>query len=245
MKILSVLLAASLSVIACSPALPVMGDYTVFDVGVEELSGLCMNQDYTMLVSCGDKGVVKTISFEGEVRDVWDNRCDMEGVAVNPATGDIYVAVERAQEIHCLAYPDYAAQDQLFAVQEAVDGKYFNDGLEAVEYYKDDILFIGAQRGAPLWQYRSDGTFVSKVTLSSFASEIAGLCYDPEADLLWVTDSEAAKLFVCSTDGELLASYDISFIENAESVCVDRKRNCIWIGSDEDFAKLYRIDFRF
>ena len=86
---------------------------------------------------------------------------------------------------------------------------------------------------------------ISKISLSSFASEIAGLCYDPEADLLWVTDSEMFKIFLCTTDGELIATYDIPFIENAESICVDRARGCVWVGSDEDSSKIYKIDFKF
>ena len=246
MKLKYVLPVLSLSVMACgsAPELPVMGDYRTYDIDLDELSGLCFNQDRTGLVACGDKGVVKNVSFDGEVSDIWENRGDMEGVAMNPSTGDIYIAVERAQEIHALAAPDYAVQEPLFAVQEAVDGRFFNDGLETVEYYKDDVVFVGAQRDATLWQYKLDGTMVSKVNLP-FATEIAGLCYDPDADLLWVTDSEAFKIFLCTVDGQLLATYDVPFIENAESICVDRKRKCVWVGSDEDDSKLYRIDFKF
>lgn len=238
--------AFALSLIACAtgPKLPVMGEYDVYDVDLGELSGLCLDKDKTSLVACGDKGGIKHVSFDGKVTDIWENRGDMEGVTVNPSTGDIYIAVERAQEVHRLAAPDYDVQEPLFAVQEAVDGRYFNDGLEAVEYYKDDMVFVGAQRDATLWQYKLDGTLLSKVNLP-FATEIAGLCYDSEADLLWVTDSESFKVFLCTVDGELLATYDVPFIENAESICVDRKRNCVWVGSDEDSSKIYRIDFKF
>ena len=113
------------------------------------------------------------------------------------------------------------------------------------EYYKDDILLVGSQQDANLWQYRKDGTMISKISLSSFASEIAGLCYEPQEDLLWVADSKKAMIFICTVEGELLASYPVPFIDNAESVCVDRERNCIWVGSDEDATRLYKIDFSF
>ena len=46
-------------------------------------------------------------------------------------------------------------------------------------------------------------------------------------------------------DGELLASYAVPMIENAESICVDRARGCVWVGSDEDSPKLYRFEFSF
>ena len=60
------ILACILSVISYGKnALPIMKGHVVYDVDVEELSGLCMSADGTMLVSCGDQGVVKSISFDG------------------------------------------------------------------------------------------------------------------------------------------------------------------------------------
>lgn len=224
---------------------PVMGASTFFDVEVEEISGLCFNADRSALISCGDQGVVKQISFEGEVSDILVYSADMEGVTLHPLTGDLYLAVEGSQEVAKLAAPAYDTYENVFKVQEAIDNKYQNAGLEGVEYYKDDILFVGSQAGANLWQYKTDGTLVSKISLSGFATEIAGLCYKPEKDLLWVTDSNEAKIFLCTTDGVLLATYDVPFIENLESICVDRERGCVWVASDEDSPKLYRLTFDF
>lgn len=225
--------------------LPEMGTYTFFEVDVDELSGLCFNLDKTALLACGDQGVLKTVSFDGSSMDFWSYPSDMEGVALDPATGDIYLAIEGKQEVHVLYAPEHAAQQVSFVVNDAVDGDYRNSGLEAIEFYKDDVLFVGSQRDANLWQYRNDGTLISRISLSSFASEIAGLCYEPDADLLWVTDSRKARIFLCSVDGTVLMTYDVPFIENAESICVDRERGCVWVGSDEDVAKLYRIVFTF
>ena len=86
---------------------------------------------------------------------------------------------------------------------------------------------------------------LSKISLSDFADEVAGLHYDSEADWLWVTDSRKSLMYICKVDGTLLASYDISFIDNAESICVDRPAGIVWVGSDEKETKLYRIDFEF
>ena len=139
----------------------------------------------------------------------------------------------------------HQAYKTLFYVQEAVDGNYRNGGLEGISYYKDDIIFVGSQVDANLWQYKLDGTMLSKVSLSDFATEVAGLCYDPENEWIWVADSNESKLFVCTPDGTLVATYDLPEIENAESVCVDRKNDCVWVGSDEDSPKLYRLEFQF
>ena len=62
-------------------AVPVMGTgVSVFDVEVEELSGLCFNEYATRLLSCGDQGVVKSISFTGEVESILVQGADMEGL---------------------------------------------------------------------------------------------------------------------------------------------------------------------
>lgn len=224
---------------------PVMGASVVYDVDLEEISGLCMNADRTALIACGDQGVVKEVSFTGQVRDILAYPKDMEGITLDPSTGNLYLAIEGRQEIGRLAAPAYDTYEPMFKVQEAVDRGFGNGGLEGVEFYKDDVLFVGSQTDALLWKYKMDGTMLSKVSLSDFATEIAGLCYDPESDLLWVTDSNQAKIFLCTTDGELLATYAVPYIENLESICVDRERGCVWVASDEDSPKLYRLAFDF
>ena len=234
---------------ACSSAIdysePVMGEYSIVEVEIGELSGLCFNKSRTELLACGDKGVIKSVTFDGKTTDIWTNASDMEGITIDPSNGDIYLAIEGKQEIHRLSAPGYDNQVVLYPVQEAVDGNYANSGLEAVEFYKNNTLFVGSQRSANLWQYKVNGKMVSKVSLSEFASEIAGLCYEPETDLLWITDSKKAQIFICKVDGTLLSTYDIPFIDNAESICVDRASGCVWVGSDEKATKLYRIEFEF
>lgn len=241
LSILTILLALSC---AENPETPLMkGDYTVYEVDIKELSGLCLSRDRSSLLACGDKGVVKSISFDGKTNEIWTYASDMEGITLNPSNGDIYLAIEGEQEVHLLLSPAYDEQTPLFTVQDALG--YKNSGLEAVEYYKDDIVFVGSQKGSCLWQYRLDGTMISRISLSAFASEIAGLCYDVEAGCLWVADSKNAQMFICTVDGELISTYDLSFVDNAESICVDRANDCVWVGSDEDNTKLYRIDFDF
>ena len=71
------------------------------------------------------------------------------------------------------------------------------------------------------------------------------MCYDPVGDWLWISDSNREELYLATVDGKLLATYSLEGIKNAESVCVDRERGCIWIGSDEDDPKLYRFEVKF
>ena len=239
------------------PAMPKMGKSKRIEVKeVPELSGLCLTSDGSALWTVGDEGWLGQISFDGKVTKWWTKGADMEGITINPKTGDLYIACEGNQQVACVKAPEYASSSwkYIITVQEAVSGKYGNSGLEGVAYYKDDMLFVGSQVGGNVWVYTIDGQivkrpdgsdYVSLRKLSSFVKEVGGLCYDPVNDWLWVSDSEAHKIFVF--DGELthlMAQYPVPDIHNNESVCVDHKNSCIWVGLDDDnVCAIYRIEF--
>lgn len=226
--------------------MPVMGSYKRYSVNVEEISGICLNKDKTALLACGDQGVLKEIDpNDMSVKTIWTRDADMEAITLDPRTNDLYIGIEYSQKVYKLAAPDYQKHSSIIYVQEAIDNEYNNSGVEGIAYWKDDLVFVGTQWGANLWVYKLDGTKVSKTSLSGFADEIAGLDYDPVGDWLWVVDSNYKKFYICTTAGKLLATYDVSFISNAESICVDRDRSCVWIGSDESSPKIYKFEFQF
>lgn len=231
--------------------MPVMGTYTKHNINVEEISGICLNKDKTGLLAVGDQGVLKEISLNDlSVKTIWTRDADLEGITLDPRTNDLYLGIEYSQKVYKLDAPDYQKHSSIIYVQEAIDKGYNNSGVEGIAYYKDDLVFIGTQWGANLWIYKLDGTMVSKTSLSGFADEIAGLDYDPVADWLWVIDSNYKKIYICKVvekpfSVKLLATYDVSHISNAESICVDRDRNCVWVGSDESSPKLYKFNFTF
>lgn len=231
--------------------MPVMGTYTKHNVKVEEISGICLNKDKTALLAVGDQGVLKEIDINDmSVKTVWTRDADLEGITLDPRTNDLYLGIEYSQKVYKLDAPDYQNHSSIIYVQEAIDKGYDNSGVEGIAYYKDDLVFVGTQWGANLWIYKLDGTMVSKTSLSGFADEIAGLDYDPVADWLWVIDSNYKKIYICKVTEKpfavkLLATYDVSHISNAESICVDRDRNCVWVGSDESSPKIYKFNFTF
>lgn len=231
--------------------MPVMGTYTKHNVNVEEISGICLNKDKTALLAVGDQGVLKEIDINDmSVKTVWTRDADLEGITLDPRTNDLYLGIEYSQKVYKLDAPDYQNHSSIIYVQEAIDKGYDNSGVEGIAYYKDDLVFVGTQWGANLWIYKLDGTMVSKTSLSGFADEIAGLDYDPVADWLWVIDSNYKKIYICKVTEKpfavkLLATYDVSHISNAESICVDRDRNCVWVGSDESSPKIYKFNFTF
>ena len=236
---------------ASGKKLPVMGTYTRTGVNVEEISGICLNADKTALLAVGDQGVLKEINLTSmTVKTIWTRDADLEGITLDPRTKDLYLGIEYSQKVYKLDAPDYQKHSSIIYVQEAIDDGYNNSGVEGIAYYKDDLVFVGTQWGANLWIYKLDGTKVAKTSLSGFADEIAGLDYDPVENWLWVIDSNNKKIYLCDVVEKpfavkRLATYDVSFISNAESICVDRDRNCVWVGSDESSPKLYKFSFTF
>ena len=233
------------------PVMPKMGKYTKYNIPeIAELSGICLTSDKTALWGVGDNGCLGQITFDGKATALWKKSCGMEDITIYPPTGDLYIADEDNHRVVMIQAPDFPKTiTEVFKVQEAIDGHYGNSGLEGISYYKDDILFVGSQTGANLWKYTISGERLSKVSLSAITNkiitEVGGLCYDPETDWLWVTDSETHKLYVL--DGEIthiLAVYSVPFIGNNESLCVDHTNGCVWVGDDDDtVSKLYKIQF--
>ena len=230
------------------PGMPVQGSgYTkyVFSSQVEELSGICFSKDRDFIWAVGDEGAIYKISLDFKtVTTHLTTGSDLEDVTLNPNNGDLYFAKEADRVDKCAA-PAYSSKTQHFYVTDAAN--MGNSGLEGIAYYKNDILYVGSQSGANLWAYKLDGTKVWNKKLGTLApgiTEVGGLCYDAEKDWLWVTDSEACKLFVFNGEvTKLLAIYDVSFVGNAESVLVDRPNKCVYVGDDGSTSKIYTIPF--
>ena len=235
--------------------MPVMGSYKriVFETSqVVELSGLHLSKDKDFLWGVGDEGYLyKFTNIDGDVSAItpstqWTHDADMEGVTMDPATGDLYLAIE-PRKVYYIAAPTYNTYKTVIEVEEAAN--MGNSGMEGIAWHKGD-LYLGAQSGATLWKYSKSGTTWSKVwkkqlgQIAPGITEVGDLFYDETTDLLWVSDSEAFKLFVFDGDvTKLKAIYDIKFIGNPESVCVDHARNCVWMADDGSTSKIYKISF--
>ena len=249
------------------PVMPVMGKCTKYEVPeVPELSGLCLTADGSALWTVGDNGWFGQVSFDGKVTKWWKLDGDLEGITIHPKTGDLYIANE-PKSVFCIKAPGYNKPDDWESVKVITvpDAKnYGNSGMEGISYYKDDILFVGTQTGANVWLYTIDGKlmvrrdgkiveykegdgerYVSLKNIYSGIKEVGGLCYDPVNDWLWVSDSETHKLYVFDAElTHLLAQYPVPNIHNNESVCVDHKNSCVWVGLDDDnICCVYKFEF--
>lgn len=225
---------------------PVQGSYKRFSADVQELSGLCLNTDGSFIWGVGDQGNLIKITFDGKVENVMKQGLDMEAITIDPATNDLYLGLE-ANHVYKIAAPDYKKAVRVFDVEDAAD--YGNSGVEGIAWYKDGMILVGTQTGAYMWAYKLDGTVVWKKSLRSVAigmQEIADICYDPVKDQLWIIDSVTQCIYLFNGDAtQHLATYDVSYGGNCESVCLDVANSCVWIADDDTQSVLMKIDFTF
>ena len=243
--------------------LPAMGRHTTWKLQksdtdfVVELSGLCLSKDNDFLWGVGDNGNLYKIGFDGSYEEHWSHPADMEGITIDPESGDLYVAVE-PDRVYRLA-PPHTAKATPFAVPEA--SGMGNSGIEGIAWHRGE-LYLGAQTGATLWRYSVSGEKrMESKSLRDIAptiSEIAGLCYDPVSDRLWVIDSNSNKdrppylpYTIYLFDGDatrLLSTYSVADFANwnPEAVCVDRVHHCLWLADDcgDDHPSfLHKVEF--
>ena len=237
------------------PKMPEMGKMTSYSVEISDLSGLCHSLDHSFLWAVGNNGTLGKISYGGTISEVHSIGGDAEGITLDPETGNLLIANE-PNGVAIIEAPNYAGKSKtLFKLKEA--SKYSNSGMEGITYYKDGLIYCGTQTSSNLFlcdlKAETDSEKYTKIVwVKSLSSkfpairEIGGLYYDSLTDWLWITDSESRKIFALTGDAEhLLGSYDVRAIGNAESICVDHKNSCIWIGHDPDSSpsKIFRFDF--
>ena len=236
---------------------PIMGKHTTYKLtGLAELSGLCISQDKKHMWGIGDDGKLYKINFDGTFEFIRALGGDLEGLTIDPDTGNMYVAMEGDQRVAILKAPGYEKLSKLFDVAEAAD--YGNSGLEGIAWYKGE-LWVGAQTGANIWRYDLQGNKKegkrSLRDVKSTISEVGDMCYDPVSDRLWVVDSNSNEgkpqylpfqLYVFTGDAKkFIASYPLSSFttNNPEVVCVDRDHSCVWIGDDSSTSVLHKVEF--
>lgn len=237
------------------PHMPEIVKSTKYTVSLNELSGLCIDADGNSLWAVGDNSHIANISMEGEVLNKAKLKegkytLDSEGLSLNYDTGDFLIGGEP----NCVyripgdgiahIFDTYSESDKMYLYTGAEslfnieDAKGFgNSGAEGCTYYKDNLVYIGTQTGSYLYLCNLEtGEVLWRKGLREMytvITEIAGLCYDPLTDWLWIIDSESHKFFALSGDAEqLLGSYPLKTRSNEESICVDHKNQCVWVGDD-------------
>ena len=248
------------------PKMPEMGKNTRYAVQFNELSGICVNTEGDFLWALGDGSEICRVSIDGKLiekaglRTTSNSTIDSEGLTINYDTGDLLIGGEPnvvckipQKEIeNIFKSSTFKGVESLFSIADAKN--FGNSGLEGFTYYKKSaeghgLAYAGTQTGSYLYLCDLEtGEVLWRKGLRekhTVITEIAGLCYDPLTDWLWVIDSESHRFFALTGDGEqLLGAYALKTKSNEESICVDHKNQCIWVGDDYGSTSyIYKYEF--
>ena len=243
------------------PKMPEMGKRTKYTISFNELSGLCLSADDSFLWAVGDGSEIARISFDGQLvskanlKTTSGSTIDSEAISLKYDTGDLLIGGEpnsmcqlpSAIVAHVFKESTFKGAEALFKIDDAKN--FGNAGVEGITYYKDSLAYVGTQTGSYLYLCNlTTGEVIWRKGLREMypaITEIADLCYDPLTDWLWVIDSESLRFFALTGDAEsMLGYYSVRGISNPESICIDHKNSCIWVGDDYGSTSyLYRFDF--
>ena len=226
--------------------------------GLGELSDVCLSENGDFLWGVDDDGYLGKISFEGELLDYHYVISDPEDISLDPRNGNLLIGMETPGSVGIVYAPVTATSKGKKLFDISPFSSFDNDGLEGLTYYKDNMVFAGAQSGPTLVLCDLDGTLLWKTVLpyKNPVSEIAGLCYDPLTNWLWLIDSETKLVYVYIVNAEAesetkwnvsldyLGAYPVREPGNPEGVCVDHARSCLWVTDDysRKESAIYRYD---
>lgn len=220
-----------------------LGEVTTYltDNKISGFSGVCLNENGTGLYGVADDGDIYNISFEGEKlgKLPLNVEKDFEGVTTDATNKVVYTCEEREWAIYQLnSEKSEATKIANINVENGVENK----GLEGIAYGKGNLYVANQQYPTTIFTYTlSEGKVTDSVTVD-FAKFLSDLCYDETNDTLWCVDSKQQLLFNIALDGELLATYDVSFVPKPEGICVDYQRGVMWFACDST-GRLFSAKF--
>jgi len=257
---------------AASPEM-ISGDITVWTIsGVAfnnaDFSGLSFSADGKRMIAAFNSAALywleipskageslKLSPFDVEGSGFHEVKRDIECVTLGSKSGDIYYGQERdatgykGASVYRLRAPKYDKEELVvsFDKETIPDG---NSGIEGLTWLGGDNFIVGREGGtrrvSPMMIFYSESKGITeKIVPPAEIRQIAEIVYDDVRDCLWILDGDFDKiLYRCDMKGNVIDRYPVPDIKNAEALLLDRKHGCVWIGSDEEPSKLYRIGFK-
>jgi len=204
-----------------------------YDIDVSEPSGLAINSAGNILYTVSDNtNKVYKLSTEGVVLQSYAYEGDdLEGVSI--FTNDkLLLADERVKNIVELDIKTGSVK----TYHMSYDNDQDNAGIEGVTYNPNNksIYFLNEKNPDKLFQLNNNFQLINEYDLS-FANDYSGICYDNEADLLWIISDESQSINKCDLKGKLITSYTVN-INKPEGIAITNDK--IYIVSDSS-EKLY------
>lgn len=204
---------------------------------VKELSGLCFNAARDGFYAVGDEGAVYETDLAGNTRKVLyeGKNHDWEGVDFDGSS--IWLIDETESTLYTLS-------DGILkkvAKVEIPGGGAAGKGPEGIMCKGDTVYVANQAQPTRIVKYcRSTGTVTGAVDIKFVTKFLSDLCYDPTDNTMWIVDSKGPAFYHCTLDGQLLATYNIPFVEQAEALVVDSRDSIAWVGCDVT-STIYKI----
>jgi uncharacterized protein YjiK len=209
----------------------------------------------------GDEGDIHEITTEGKMvqqkrRTREQGRRDYEGIAVNPATGLLYVAVEGEERIVEID-PETLQTRREFQIGRSFEGKTVmkagGQGIEGIAFVPDathpegGTFLVSNQSVTPADPAEPSAVFRVQAPLLSSTDKLAparvvrcfrmaiidlsGLHYDPQRDRLYAVSDATNTFWELARDGRVVRGYALPG-KTQEGITVDGE-GYVYIAQDE------------
>lgn len=197
-----------------------------------EPSGLVFHPGRGTLFAVGDKGDICEMTTDGApVQAVDLGSFDLEGIAVVPATGLLYVAVEGEERI-LEVDPRGLVVRRTFDIRRTYGGKSLlkkgGEGIEGIAFVADEshpeggTFYVANQAHDLAAEEDVSAIFQIELPLRSSSGDakvgivrffgtgigdMSGLCYDAKTEVLYIISDAHNGIFLARTSGVLLKGY--------------------------------------
>ncbi len=199
-------------------------------IAVPELSGLSFSKNKTAFYTVSDHtSMIYKLSLTGALIGVLDFKGDdLEGITVDPSTGDIYIVEERLRDVVKLNSEGRELKRYHLNIEENDD----NSGLEGIAFNPDNnhLYILNEKNPGLLVEIDNSGKIVNQTELD-FALDYSGIYYERSEKLLWIVSDQSSTVNKCKLDGEKIVSYKIPD-KKAEGIIVDNVTKQIYIVLD-------------
>lgn len=203
-----------------------------YPLSISETSGLSYYDSDDRLLTVSDlTGKVYVISITGEVLDTLPFKgVDLEGVAFDKATSQIFVVDEKSNEVTEL--DTLGNEVNRFKVE--LDNILPKHGLEGITVNTDNgnLLLVSEKLPGLLIEVTKSGEEIARHTLN-FAQDYSSLFFDPYLKNLWILSDESQSLTLCSLTGVRIKTWQTR-LEKGEGLVIDSRNELIYIVTDNE-----------
>ena len=199
------------------PPLPVLQSALLRAEGIREPSGIAYHADRGTLFVADDGGTLGEMRLDGRViRTRRVRQADIEGVAVDPGTGMLYLAVEGDDAV-LLVDPESLDVLAEYVLPRSDGGITLlgegGNGVEAIAVVGPGRLFVANQDDPPVVvEVDLPGDGSAPRILSHFrpeATDLSALYWDDHRQVLMLVSDSGNRLMAYSRTGELRASWTL------------------------------------